>query len=849
MIRILPDIAEELSLYDLCIVGSGPVGMTLLAELARTGLKVCVLESGLQSRSFTADSLRALEQSGIKVRDDSRERRVGGSSETWSGRSAPLDPIDFEMRPYSKDHIGWPFGPQELAPYLEQAAKRYRFPAPSLFETDAFLKEAQPWQELEPKVFLAYYPQVRFGQAYQYLFSYPNLDLIIDATATELVCEEGSARVREVVCKASDSTIVRVRARAFVLAAGAIENARLLLNSKSSTPQGLGNEHDQVGRYLMNHPKGYIGKVRLRESDQRTWELLNSYARWKKLSYFSGCYAGLRLRESTQRARELLNSYARFEPVFPWTDRREIETEKKFLGSARRAAVAAIRLRGQTLLREFAVLRRLAPQALVALPAFLWLSVARLSYGKNPTPKLLRLRYFLEMEPCAANRVTLGSTLDALGVPRARVSHDLTARDIETFKALQTAVGEECERLGLGEMLLSEAEKTMLPREDASHHLGTTRMGTDPRRSVVDSNLRVHSLQNLFVAGGSAFPTSGNGNPTMMMVALSIRLAQHLREEIFHVSDVDEQRAPSALPVLLIGAGKRVHNDILPVLESLPHELYISQIFARMPRALFGKRALYNVAALAELRAEDIAAARVVYISAPPRDVPTILHLLARHDCSHLDLIVPTPVSYVVPRGKFKNIVVEEDSIFLPWIPLVRRASGALKKIVLDRSAHRYHAIALIKALCSTAGAPGHIRSGVRLGNRLWLRCNGTRVMLREPRDYATGRLWLMGEQATVTDRAAPGTVPIELLGEKGACAGFRVGSEEENLSPEESALFGPVQRGDTVITRMHDCKRVSLRRLLQAVARGDNSCPLIEGEDDTRVDRALHRYVLSIGR
>src|SRR5262245_227483 len=164
MIRSLPDIAEELSLYDLCIVGSGPVGMTLLAELSRAGLKGCVLESGLQSRSFTADALRTLEQSGIKVRDNSRERRVGGSSETWSGRSAPLDPIDFEMRPYSKDHIGWPFGPQEIAPYLEQAAQCYRFPAPSLFEMDAFLKEAQPWQELEPKVFLAYRPQVRFGQ-------------------------------------------------------------------------------------------------------------------------------------------------------------------------------------------------------------------------------------------------------------------------------------------------------------------------------------------------------------------------------------------------------------------------------------------------------------------------------------------------------------------------------------------------------------------------------------------------------------------------------------------------------------------------------------------------------------
>jgi choline dehydrogenase-like flavoprotein len=139
---------------------------------------------------------------------------------------------------------------------------------------------------------------VQFGQEYQYLFSYPHLDLMLDATVTELVCEEGSTRVREAVCKASDGTIVHVRARSFVLAAGAIENARLLLNSKSSTPQGLGNEHDQVGRYLMNHPKGYVGKVRLRESLPQARDYLG-----KKFSYFSGCYAGMRLRESTQRAR------------------------------------------------------------------------------------------------------------------------------------------------------------------------------------------------------------------------------------------------------------------------------------------------------------------------------------------------------------------------------------------------------------------------------------------------------------------------------------------------------------------------------------------------------------------
>jgi choline dehydrogenase-like flavoprotein len=99
--------------------------------------------------------------------------------------------------------------------------------------------------------------------------------------------------------------------------------------------------------------------------------------------------------------------------------------------------------------------------------------------------------------------------------------------------ALHEALAEECRRADVGELRTSLATAETWPvDQDASHHLGTTRMGSDPRTSVVDPDCRVHTVPNLYVAGGSVFPTGGCANPTFTIVALAIRLAGHLREGV-----------------------------------------------------------------------------------------------------------------------------------------------------------------------------------------------------------------------------------------------------------------------------------------------------------------------------
>jgi hypothetical protein len=584
---------------------------------------------------------------------------------------------------------------------------------------------------------------------------------------------------------------VLVRARVFVLAAGAIENARLLLNSRQDLPAGLGNEHDQVGRYFMNHPKGYVGRIVLSGDFPTRGHYFS-----KKIELFSG-YVGLRLSEATQHSREVLNSYVRLERGFPWTGRSELAEAKVFLRCVRNL-LAAPRM------QDLATVIRLIPRIVVALPLFLKWGIVRIIRGDRPS--VLLPRYFLEMEPRPENRITLGDQKDALGIPLPLVHYTLSPKDTETFKLLRDTLRGECARRNIGAYAYGDE----VPTEDASHHLGGTRMGHDPASSVVDTNLKIHTVSNVYVAGGGVFPTSGCANPTMVIAALSARLAQHLRDGVLQTTP-KPLRAAGVFSVLLVGAGARAREDILPAVESLP-DFKVSGVFARRPGTLFGKRENYTIKQLAALEPGDVAQADIIYLSIPPQEVTAVLNKLSQYDCSHLTLILPTPVKIAIKAGQFKYIFVEEDSVFLPWLASIKKPLGA---VVLNRSAYRYHAIALIKKLCG-----GEIDFGFKLGRSVWLWCKGARVRLIEPRDYALGTMELLSADGSL--QSAPSFTELP-------------------LSAEEVELFGRAQEHDTVINRMHDYKRVGLRRLFQSAARGEG-WQLADGLDDTRVDTLLHR-------
>ena len=531
--------------YDVCIVGSGPAGGTLAAELAGSGLRVCVLESGLARWTEHADGLKRALSEGIHVKDYSRERRLGGASTTWAGLSSPLDEIDMLPRPFLTQS-GWPIAREELLPFYEEAAERYRFPHARVFAGEGFgalrgRGKLQPaWDEIDEKIFLAAGEPQNFGKEVREVYDTGGVDLYLDASVTELETSADKARVAAVRVRTREGKERRLAARAFVVATGGIENARLLLNS-----DGLGNEHDQVGRYLMNHPKNYHGILRLKEPVGDA-------------PYYFGClfegfagYAGLRLAPALQLERGLMNSYVRLEPLFPWSDSQGVEAlvllakKSVFVLRAfkrgRKGDVVELRDYSETgddsdlqnQRKSLGSWFGLGFTILGDLPRVARYSYARLVRRAKPRIERVRLRNFMEMEPHPDNRVVLAGEVDAYGKPLPLVRHACRDVDRRSLVALHEALEREIEASGLGTLDTQLASAAPWPiDQDASHHMGTTRMGTDPRVSVVDSDCRVHGVENLYMAGASVFPTSGCANPTFTIVALSIRLARHLREEL-----------------------------------------------------------------------------------------------------------------------------------------------------------------------------------------------------------------------------------------------------------------------------------------------------------------------------
>ena len=537
--------------YDLCIVGSGPAGATVAAELAGRGLSICVLESGRLRVTRHADALKQVESTGIHIKDYSRERVLGGASTTWAGLSSPLDDTDLEPRPWLR-HSGWPLDGSALFPYYEQAAERYRFPSARRFGPegpDGFGalrgsgRFAPSWRGIEEKVFLACAEPQDFSKEVRHVYESGEVDLYLDASVTELVGErtpEGGQRVTAARLRSRGGAERELRARVFVIATGGLENARLLLNSRDLCPAGLGNEHDQVGRYMMNHPKNYHGILHLDEPVE-------------DVPYFFGClrkgyagYAGLRLEPSVQAELGLLNSYVRLEPLFPWSDSRGIEalvllvkrSSFFFRSWKKKHEDEVVSLRDYSETGDDSDLQNerkgvldwigLCFSILFDAPKVTRYLFHRLSRAK-PKIRRVRLRNFMEMEPDPDNRVTLSDTRDAHGQPIPSVHHECTEADRRSMLALHERLVEEFPRVGIGRLETTLADEQPWPIcQDASHHMGTTRMGEDPQTSVVRPDLRLHSTENVYMAGASVFPTSGSANPTFTIVALSIRLAEHL---------------------------------------------------------------------------------------------------------------------------------------------------------------------------------------------------------------------------------------------------------------------------------------------------------------------------------
>ena len=526
-IKDIAQYAKE-ELYDICIVGSGPAGLTLCNELSTSGKKICLIESGSMGVDKKHSDLKKVVSVGeIHIKETSRERAWGGTSNTWAGLSSPLDEIDFER---------WPIKYRDLETYYRKL-ENYGFAKLEDFNIRSFDEVKKKgdtifsFTKLQEKIFIAKDPPLSFGKQYKDLLESPHIDIFLDSTVTKINSE--NSKVQSLTITSSNNTHTDIQANTFVICAGGLESTRLLLVSNT------GNTHDQVGKYLMNHPKNNFGILELRKPV-------------KSIPYLFGYlesgfakYAGLRIRENIQKELGLLNSYIRFEPMYPWTDSKGVYALITLTKRAKRVlAWWKKRQKGMVNLKDWnetgddndsVTTNKLGTgEALLSIvssivPVTLYI-LNRLQSKKEAPVKKIRVRNFMEMEPDIKNEITLSEEVDKYGNKIPVVNLSTTELDRKSLIELHKIFQEEVTKQNIGKFISSLEHASPWPIVfDASHHLGGTIMGTDEKTSVVDKNLKVHSTENLYVCSGSVFPTSGCANPTYTICALALRLSEHLK--------------------------------------------------------------------------------------------------------------------------------------------------------------------------------------------------------------------------------------------------------------------------------------------------------------------------------
>ncbi len=464
---------------QVCIVGAGPAGITIANKLAAAGIPSVLLEGGAEE--WTEDSQDVYR--GVTIGDPyfdldiTRLRFLGGCSNHWAGWCRVLDAHDFTAKSYVPD-TGWPIRRGDIEPFLPETFDvlgLHDFP-PDRQTTDRFYRFEVQKSEA-----------VRFGEKYrEAIAASEHIALLLNTAAGELVGD--GTRITAAKLISNGAAAGEIAAPFFVVATGGLENSRLLLWSNERSNGGVVPHADALGRYWMEHPMYWTGNAFLTDTAALTPD-------HEGHAFFIPS-------PQAMAEREVLNFHVQVETM-------------PFSGAKRMIADLACH----------------APQTAE------W--VSNLLGAKLQCSARVHLDW--EQAPRRHNRVALSTTeRDAYGVPRIELHWKKDELDRHTMLEAMRMFGEDLARKDLGRVQISD---WVLNGEDypddmelaGNHHMGGTRMGTDVKTSVVDSDCRVHGMANLFVGGSSVFTTSGQCTPTTTIVALALRLGDHLAREVVGV--------------------------------------------------------------------------------------------------------------------------------------------------------------------------------------------------------------------------------------------------------------------------------------------------------------------------
>lgn len=483
---------------DVLIVGSGAAGISLAEALDDGKRRIIIAEAGgleVDEELQPDTCFRSIGEPAGDICD--QFHAFGGLTRYWSGRVAMLDPIDFAERPWIPQS-GWPFPWAELAEYEDRAMAMCGF--------------ADGWQDMPPPLenlcaipgrpeMLEPYAWRHWGVArerYQHwgkrvhhrFKTSATVKVLLHAAATG-ISEWHDNKATGCVLKARTGQVVTVRANRVVLCGGGVENARFMLNLAEDWPNVLSGVAPVTGRYFMQHLRAITAVITADPGQSgQLQQAFNRFRKPKGLQFETG----VALSHDVQVRENLLNAAA-------WLNYR----------------------RGDRVSREFNPLR-------------LARSLGHRAVGREPVlgnaECLLTLD--VEQQPCHSSRILLAPDRDRNGMKNAVIDWRISDEDRRTLRITTCAIADWLARAGLGTVQLVDGvlAQSALPEAymlDSHHHIGATRMANSPEHGVVDPQLKVHGTSNLYICSASAMPTGGHANPTLTIVALALRLAEHLK--------------------------------------------------------------------------------------------------------------------------------------------------------------------------------------------------------------------------------------------------------------------------------------------------------------------------------
>lgn len=538
---------------DVLIVGTGPCGTTLAVELARKGVQVLLVDSGKAGFDSCQQALGDAEGCDGKVHAQmslSTRRQLGGASIIWGGRCVPFDPVDLELRPFIAG-AEWPITWDEVERYHEKTCQ-YFFCGRNVFDAQDLAHLEQ--KEIVPGFKVGDFTSsalerwslpTNFWKEYgKEIKTSPNIHLFEGVTVREIDFIEDGRRAVGILGTSSSGHEVSLRAAQVVIAAGGLETTRILFCSDKNHPGGAGNHSDKLGRYYMGHVSGRLADVCFSTPPNCT--------RFNFEKDLDGSYIRRRFALTREaQIREELPNFAAW-PVNPlFADPSHGNGILSFAALALASpfgkyfASDAIRralIEGYTSERAVAHAWNIckdAPQTLAFMLSFgyrRFLPRRRLpGFFVRSKENRYPLQYHAEQVPNAESRVMLANIKDEIGMRRLKVEFKFAQQDVDGVLRSHELLDQQLRKDGVGYLAYHTenlAESVWDQAMDGYHQAGTTRMSANADEGVVDRDLRVHGINGLYVASSSIFPTSGQANSTFHAVALTLRLAEHLRHQV-----------------------------------------------------------------------------------------------------------------------------------------------------------------------------------------------------------------------------------------------------------------------------------------------------------------------------